>query len=56
MLLVCIGSYRSSVLRLLILVTYHPDTLYSLGSDKTVRGYFSKLKGVQEQKFWETLV
>jgi hypothetical protein len=55
-LLVYIGNYLKSVLRykLLMLGTYHPDTLYL---DVRIRGYFSKQKEVREQKkVWETLI
>jgi hypothetical protein len=51
MLLVGIRSYLKSVLRykFFILDTYHPDTLY-MSMDVKICGYFSKPKGVGEQK------
>jgi hypothetical protein len=51
--LVCIRSCLKSVLRytVLILDAYHPDTLYlNMSNDVQIRGYFSKPKGVGEQK------
>jgi hypothetical protein len=51
MLLMCIRSYLKPVLKynFLILETYRPDTIY-MRQDVSNRGYFSKPKGVREQK------
>jgi len=58
MLLVCIDSLIKSVLRykFLILDTYHPDTLYLCELGMRICSYFSKMKGGQKQKVWETLL
>jgi hypothetical protein len=58
MLLTCIPTYEKSVLRykILILDTYHPDTLQLWEQDMRILGYFSNPKGVCEQNVWETLV
>jgi hypothetical protein len=53
-----IRIYLKSVLRCkyLILNTCHPDTHYTyVSKDVRILGYFSKPKGVREQKVWETL-
>ena len=47
----CIRSYLKSVLSYNVLIwdNYHPDTIYE-SKDMTIRGYFSKPKGVRDQK------
>ena len=48
----CVRSYLISVVRykFLILDTYHPHTIFYLSKDVRIRGYFSKPKGIGEQK------
>jgi hypothetical protein len=52
MLLVCIRSYLKSLLRykFLILDTYHQELYIYVSKDVRIRGYFSKPKGISEQK------
>jgi hypothetical protein len=52
LMLVCVSSYLKSVLRhkSSIFGTYHVVTVYLMNKDMRIRGYFSKPKGVREQK------